>query len=157
MVRGAGGRPLKFKTVEGLQIKIDKYFDSLVKVKWVDEKQRDDKTGELLKDSNGKYIIKPIRYYYDDPLPTVTGLALGLDTSRETLMNYQDKGEYFATIKKAKDRVQASYEQTMRKSGKAGDIFALKNFGWTDKQEIDHTIKGDSLSDVLTKAKDSSK
>ena len=25
----------------------------------------------------------------------------------------------------------------------AGAIFALKNFGWTDKSEIEQTIKGD--------------
>ena len=27
----------------------------------------------------------------------------------------------------------------------AGSIFALKNFGWTDKQEIDHTSKGEKM------------
>ena len=139
----AGGRPLKFTTVKDLQDKITKYFKDLVKVKWVDEKQRDKKTGELLKDDDGNYIIKPVKYFYDDPLPTITGLALALDTSRETLMNYEDKSAYFDTIKKAKDQIHASYEQTMRKSGKASDIFALKNFGWTDKQEQDINIKGD--------------
>lgn len=70
---------------------------------------------------------------------TVTGLALHLDTSRETLMNYEEKPEYFDAIKKAKDRVHNAYEKDLRRKGRSGDIFALKNFGWSDKQELEHS------------------
>ena len=31
------------------------------------------------------------------------------------------------------------YEKSLRKDGKTGDIFALKNFGWRDKQEHEHS------------------
>jgi sugar phosphate isomerase/epimerase len=77
---------------------------------------------------------------------TITGLGLALDTSRETLMNYEDREDYFDAIKKAKDRVHNAYEKDLRKQGRSGDIFALKNFGWSDKQEIDHTTKGETIN-----------
>jgi hypothetical protein len=70
--------------------------------------------------------------------PTITGLALYLGfTSRQAILNYQEKPEFVDAIKKAKLRVEAAYEQAMFSGNAAGPIFALKNFGWTDKQEID--------------------
>ena len=48
------------------------------------------------------------------------------------------KKEISDTIKKAKQRVQAAYEQALFDRGKTtGAIFTLKNnYGWADKQEI---------------------
>lgn len=77
---------------------------------------------------------------------TVSGLALWLDTTRETLMDYQARDKFSDTIKRAKLRC-ADYAETEMYLGKspAGPIFALKNFGWTDKKEVessgDITIK----------------
>ena len=96
----AGGRPLKFQSVEEMEEKIQDYFNNT-------------KEEEL----------------------TITGLALALDTDRHTLINYQNKDEFFHTIKKAKTRIENSYEKSLRKNGRTGDIFALKNFGWHDKVE----------------------
>jgi len=79
---------------------------------------------------------------------TITGLALALDTSRETLMNYEGKEEFFDTIKKYKEMVHNAYEKDLRRKGRSGDIFALKNFGWKDSQEIDHTTKGDKITPI---------
>ncbi|MBO4295122.1 MAG: hypothetical protein J5896_06775, partial [Alphaproteobacteria bacterium] len=42
---------------------------------------------------------------------------------------------YFSLIKKAKLRVQHAYEKRLIKRGNSGDVFALKNFGWSDKTE----------------------
>jgi len=98
------GKPLKFKTVEILQEKIDDYFNTC------------DKQGE-------PYMI--------------TGLALHLDTTRETLCDYGRKDGYSDAIKKAKLKVESSYEKRLIKQGRSGDIFALKNFGWKDKQEVE--------------------
>lgn len=100
----AGGRPLKFKSVEELQEKIDEYFR-----------------------------ITPAKEI------TITGLALALDTYRQTLVNYEGKSEFMDTIKKAKTRVEHEYELDLRKQGRSGDIFALKNFKWSDKQEVEHS------------------
>lgn len=80
---------------------------------------------------------------------TVTGLALALDTNRDTLINYTERPEYFDTIKKAKEMVHNAYEKDLRRKGRSGDIFALKNFGWSDKQEIDHTTKGESINPLV--------
>lgn len=76
---------------------------------------------------------------YEEPI-TLTGLCIWLDTTRETLMDYQEADEFSDTIKKAKQRIENAYEKRLIKRGNAGDIFALKQFGWTDKQEIDNKI-----------------
>lgn len=101
----AGGRPLKYQSVEEMQKIIDNYFATT-----------------------------------PEEEITITGLALALDTDRKTLINYENRDEFFYTIKKAKTRVELSYEKSLRKNGRTGDIFALKNFGWQDKQEIDSQV-----------------
>ena len=40
----------------------------------------------------------------------------------------------------AKLKVENSYEKELRGKFFAGAIFALKNFGWSDKMETEHTI-----------------
>lgn len=72
-------------------------------------------------------------------IQTITGVALHLDTSRETLINYQKRDEFFDAVKKIKDRVENAYELSLRQRGSAGDIFGLKNFGWKDRQEVETT------------------
>lgn len=83
-------------------------------------------------------------YFADTPKDewTITGLALALDTSRQTLINYEDKEEFFDTIKRAKLIVENGYEIDLKKSGRTGTIFALKNFDWKDKNETDITSGG---------------
>lgn len=77
---------------------------------------------------------------------TITGLALALDTYRQTLLNYEEKDEFLDTIKKAKQKVENSYELDLKKSGRTGTIFALKNFDWKDQTQTDVTSKGDKIS-----------
>ena len=76
-------------------------------------------------------------YFNKTPIEdwTITGLAIALDTFRSTLCDYEDKDEYYYTIKKAKQAVEHSYEIDLKKHGRTGTIFALKNFDWKDKQE----------------------
>ena len=65
---------------------------------------------------------------------TITGLALFLGfCSRKSLYEYEKKEEFRYIIKNAMLVVENSYES----KGTNFDIFALKNMGWTDKQEID--------------------
>lgn len=83
----------------------------------------------------------------ENELPiTITGLALALDTNRQTLINYGNKDDFYDIIEKAKLTVENSYELRLIESGRSGDIFALKNFGWTDRQEIDSTVKVNKTS-----------
>jgi hypothetical protein len=75
-------------------------------------------------------------------VPTVCGLAVDLNTSRETLCNYEKKEDYFDTIKKAKTII-ASIQEQMALQGKLNPtvwIFSAKNnLGYTDKQEFHNT------------------
>lgn len=71
--------------------------------------------------------------------PTITGLTLYLGfESRSSLDDYCKRKQVFSyIIKRAKLAVENSYEL----HGETIDIFALKNMGWKDKQEIDQTVK----------------
>ena len=110
------GRPLKFKTVEELQEKIDVYFDETEDDEW-----------------------------------TITGLAMALDTYRDVLIDYQDgkydedDKDFSNAVKKAKLKVENGYEIDLKKHGRSGTIFALKNFNWKDKNETDITSGGEKV------------
>lgn len=69
---------------------------------------------------------------------TITGLALHLDTDRLTLIHYEERPEFVNAVKKAKMKVENGYEKDLKKHGRSGTIFALKNFDWTDKTEVKH-------------------
>lgn len=111
-----GGRPLKFETLEELEDRIDEYFNNTPKEEW-----------------------------------TITGLAIALDTFRSVLCDYgsgkydDEDREYSYTIKKAKHMVEHSYEVDLKKHGRTGTIFALKNFDWKDKTETDITSGGEKI------------
>lgn len=71
---------------------------------------------------------------------TITGLCLHLDTNKQTLLNYQNRDAYSEMVQRAKLRVEHSYEKYLRLKDKVtGEIFALKNFGWSDRREIEHS------------------
>lgn len=96
--------------------------------------------GRPLKFETPEILQAQIDKYFNDTKKdewTITGLALALNTSRETLINYQEREEFFDAIKKAKDMVEHSYELDLKKKGHSGSIFALKNFDWSDKQQVD--------------------
>lgn len=127
------------------------------------------RVGRPAKFSDVELISQKIERYFDscnddnEPI-SITGLALSLDTTRELLAEYERKPQFSATIKRAKARVEHAYEKRLIKQGRSGDIFALKNFGWHDRQEVessgkiehDVSIRGlsetaDFLSGVKTK------
>jgi hypothetical protein len=77
---------------------------------------------------------------------TINGLALFLGfESRQSLYDYKEKKQFSYPIKRALSKVEQQYENQLFERNPAGAIFALKNFGWRDKQEIDHTSKGESI------------
>ena len=112
--KASRGQPPKYKDRESFQKKIDEYFASIT-----------DKDGE-----------------YKKP-PTVSGMAIYLGfVDRRSMYHYRDKDEFYSSVKRAIARVEAySEEKAAGGSRCAGNIFILKNFGWTDRQEI--TNKGD--------------
>ncbi|MBO7733109.1 MAG: DNA-packaging protein [Methanobrevibacter sp.] len=105
------------------------------------------KRGRPTKFNTPQEMQKKIDEYFascdekENPM-TITGLALALDMSREGLCNYEERDDFFDTIKKAKQKVEEAYEKRLVRRGNAGDIFALKNFGWEDKtkQELNGSV-----------------
>jgi phage-related protein len=119
----AGGRPLKFNSVEELESMIDSYFIECDQSK------------------------KPY---------SITGLAVWLDTSRETLINYEERPEFFDTIKRAKVKCENWVEEgaLMNRINATSAIFNLKNnYGWKDKTEVeqktDITSGGEKITGMI--------
>jgi hypothetical protein len=102
-----------------------------------------------------------IEFYFHDckdkqEYPTVSGLALHLGfTSRQSFYDYEKYELFSDIIKKARLRIESVYEQKLHYKNPAGAIFALKNFGWVDKQEIKHEgIPDPTISVVIAKPTD---
>lgn len=78
------------------------------------------------------------KYFKTEKWPTLSGLAYFIGIDRNTLYNYEKKDQFFSTIKKARDRMLLIYERLLihRDQNPAGVIFALKNTGWKDRQDI---------------------
>ena len=103
-------------------------------------------TGRPHKYENVEDMEKAIEEYFmrcdTGGLPyTVSGLALALGMTRETLLRYEEKDSFSDTIKRAKQKIEEYVETRLFVSGIAtGVIFNLKNnFGWKDKQEIEQS------------------
>jgi hypothetical protein len=163
----AGGRPLKFKDIKKLRKAIEAYFDSC----W--EPVMDHRlTAEArqLKEENPGYKPKPTDYEWVQETDwqgklqfrqirpyTITGLALALGTSRQTLVNYEGRGAFFDAIKEAKLRCENYVEEGLFKGDvpPAPGIFNLKNnYEWKDEQHTTHDVDG-TLADLLREVNDS--
>lgn len=102
------------------------------------------KVGRPLKYETPDALAKVINEYFENtPLDqyTVTGVALTIG-GKQLLQDYEEREDFKDIVLKAKLIVEHSYELSLRKRGRVGDIFALKNMGWKDKQEIDQTVIG---------------
>jgi hypothetical protein len=75
---------------------------------------------------------------FEDKEPlTITGMALHLGfASRQSFYDYAKRDGFSCSVKRASFLVENAYENGLAKGAGAGHIFALKNFNWTDRQEI---------------------
>lgn len=66
--------------------------------------------------------------------PTLTGLVLylGFD-SRAAFERYEATGQFAATLKRGRLRIEAEYEKKLHQQAPSGAIFALKNLGWNER------------------------
>lgn len=118
------GRPVKYNNPDDMQALIYLYFVDCKKNR---EAERDGKP-------------EPSEAITEDLHPNVTGLALALDMDRSGLINYEDKDEYFYTVKRAKSRIESYTVQRLFMNNPTGSIFNLKNnFGWRDKTEVEQS------------------
>ena len=110
----------RFKyTPTELQAKIDEYFKQGGTVR------------EIIVGSGSNRQIKEMRIF------TLTGLCLYAGFCDKTeLFDLERNPSYKATIKKARSRMEKIYEENLQVTGNSANIFALKNFGWTDQQTI---------------------
>ena len=120
------GRPPKNDPdgVEAIQNKIDLYFEGLER-------------------TVGDEVV------VDDP--TFSGLALALGyTSRQSLWeNSKSNKPISLPLKRAMLRIEESYEKGLRFQTCTGSIFALKNRGWSDKQEKDDSENDNTVKIIL--------
>lgn len=68
--------------------------------------------------------------------PTIAGLAYHLGVDRQTIYNYKAKDEFFGTIKRFVDWILMNHEEYALMNPSSGIIFLMKNYGYTDKQEM---------------------
>lgn len=137
------GRPPKYETPEEMQRIIDVYFLACR----VNSGNMD--RGEVPESFVAKEDAD-ILDYVEDQVPTVSGIAYTLGMSTEAFRNYEQKDDFLATVKRAKQRVEIFLEQRLQGGTAAGTIFNLKNnFGWKDKTESEVTLKAriEDLSD----------
>jgi DNA-binding XRE family transcriptional regulator len=125
----AGGRPLKFETVEQLEQAIRAYFDSC-----------DPHTQRRVVDcginEQGETIWREREIMTEQKPYTVSGLARALGISRQTLINYGEREQFFDTVEAAKDRCHEYAESQLYGKASSGAAFSLKNnWGWKDRSE----------------------
>lgn len=108
-----------------------------------------DKGGRPAKWEDPELFAKSVELYFEtEKQPTWTGLALHLGfESRQSLEDYKKRPGFLTPIKKALLRIENQYEKGLFGKNPAGSIFALKNFKWHDKQEIEQisTIKDERI------------
>lgn len=90
--------------------------------------------------------------------PFFVELCVWLDTTRKTLLEYEEKDEFRNSVKRAKARCEAAIEKGMltNKFNATGSIFNLKNnYGWEDRQKVDNTHSlDDETSALISRALD---
>lgn len=120
-----GGRPLFYPTPAELEAKVVDYFNNPPRTR-------------VISDKEGKKIAEV-------PILTITGLILHLGfCDRQSFYDYEARPEFSHIIKKARSLIELEYEELLQKGLGAGAIFGLKNFGWTDRTEHEHSGRIDS-------------
>lgn len=116
-------------TPDELQVLIDKYFE------------QDGTEREVIVGNGANKQIKKIRVY------TLTGMSLYCGfCDKNELFQLERNPAYTRVIKSARSRIEKIYEENLQTTGNSANIFALKNFGWVDRQEViteERTIKLD--------------
>ena len=114
------GRPLKYKTVEELQERIDLYFEEGANTRNV---------------FTGGGVSKQKAY-------TITGFSLFLGfISRQSIYDYLKRNNEFSyAIQAGVTKIEMFYEEnlTFAKSA-SGSIHWLNNHGWKDRKEVEQT------------------
>jgi len=109
-----GGRPVIYEHPDEMAEKLNDYFNSI-----------------LLENESGiiTFSIKP----------TISRMCFHLGICKFTFYDYAKKDDFKHVTDMARILIEGSYEEMLYEKGSSGAIFALKNFGWEDKQQLDFT------------------
>jgi hypothetical protein len=96
------------------------------------------------------------RRFKADDQPAFEDFAYHMGVTLQTLRNYEhERGKRADShctepIKQAMQRITANYERILVSNGRhTGALFALKNRGWTDTQEIKQELRVNDLRGVF--------
>lgn len=143
-----GGRPLKFETVAELEAAIDAYFDMC-------DPHQEERLVESGVNEKGQTIFLKRKIMTEQVPYAISDLALALDVSRQTLLNYGEREEFLDTVERAKQRCEGYAERQLYGPYANGAKFNLTNNyqgkyqPWTDKQSVDHTTDGQPLPSLV--------
>lgn len=108
--------------------------------KYKTAKELYDKAIEYLENPPVKTMYSAKGNAYHVPVPTITGLCRTLGfASRQSFYDLERNKTFSYTIKVLRLWIEQHYEENLLAGNTTGAIFALKNFGWTDKMEQDIT------------------
>ncbi|THG30685.1 terminase small subunit [Naasia lichenicola] len=130
------GRPLKFKTVEDLELAIQNYFAEC-------DPHTEKTLVEVGRDSHDNMLFDSRLRITEQKPYTVSGLARSLGIDRDTLINYKKRDEFIGSIQAAYDRCHEYAESQLFGRAQAGAAFSLKNnWGWKDRTEVENNHTG---------------
>lgn len=133
--KNLGGRPLKFKTVEELDQAIQSYFDMC-------DPHLEERLVESGMNDKGETIFMRRKVMTEQQPYTVSGLARAIGLTREGILGYKERDGFSDSIQAAYERCHEWAEKQLYGRAATGAAFSLKNnWGWRDRQEIDHTSK----------------
>jgi len=126
-------RRLTFKDAGEMQNYIYRYFEDCKKnrerVLIIEALEKSDKKEDIPKENDDRCT--------DDMHPTISGLSLVLGLTRQSLINYEKKEEFFYTIEEAKQRIESYSEQKLFLNNSNGVQFSLtNNFNWRNRQDV---------------------
>jgi hypothetical protein len=130
------GRPPIFETPEQMEAAIEEYFNPIIY------------------GPENKCSIEPVPIGTEPrQRVTITGLAYHLGfCDRQSLYDYETKEKFSCIVKRARLRVEMSYEERLAENSCTGAIFALKNMGWRDKTEVDNNVNIVNWEEIKTYA-----
>jgi hypothetical protein len=144
------GHPLKYKTAAALDRAINAYFDLC-----------DPHTQRRVVDcginEKGETIWREREVMTEQQPYTMSGLALAIGLTRQSLINYKNRDEFFDSITRAKARCEAYWEGRLDSKHDRGAAFNLTNNydGWRNRQELtgkDGEDLGKGWADLVAQA-----
>lgn len=139
-IAGFRGRPPVYSDAFALARKIEEFFTYIQGESHIERRtvtKKDKETKEVYEEEVDVTVWDRL-----PEQPNITNLALFLGfESRQSFYDYGSKPEFSYTIKRARFVIENHYENHLLSDTATGAIFALKNFGWIDKQSLEHTGK----------------